>query len=65
MRKLTKRGGVVLRLSTVAVAGGIAMAMVLPASATPSVNATTTLLARGTIDSSRAILFRGVRTRSS
>lgn len=59
MRKLTKRGSAVLGLSTVALAGGIAMAIVLPASATPSVNATSTLLARGTINSSTAVLFRG------
>ncbi len=58
MRRLTKRSRIVLCLSTVALAAGIATALVLPASATPSVNATTTLLASGTINRSSDILFR-------
>ncbi len=58
IRKPTKRA-IVLAISTVSLSAAIAVAMVLPGLATPAINATSTVLARGTIRSSISVPFLG------
>ena len=58
MRRPTKRA-IVLAISAVSLSAAIAVAMVLPGLATPAINATSTVLARGTIRSSISVPFLG------